>query len=241
MFSTAVEACGKPGAGSICEERRQEAGIRRQEIRAAAGCSLPPASRRRPPAASLTSGPSPPRIRPLYEAHLPAQQSATQTHARLPRPDADTGRARRDFGSPAQGAQETHGVNSGPAVSETFSKDDRLRKRREFEECYATGVRVSGRHIQVFLLDDPRGQPTGAPSRPRLGISVSRRVGNAVTRNRVRRRLREIFRRTRPQLSIGAARLVINARPSCAAAAFSELLEDYRSAVSRAISRRTRR
>ena len=137
-------------------------------------------------------------------------------------------------------------MNSGPAVSETFSKDDRLRKRREFEECYATGVRVSGRHIQVFLLDDPRGQPTGdrptgAPSRPRLGISVSRRVGNAVTRNRVRRRLREIFRRTRPQLSIGAARLVINARPSCAAAAFSELLEDYRSAVSRAISRRTRR
>ena len=137
-------------------------------------------------------------------------------------------------------------MNSGPAVSETFSKDDRLRKRREFEECYATGVRVSGRHIQVFLLDDPRGQPrgdqpTGDPSRPRLGISVSRRVGNAVTRNRVRRRLREIFRRTRPQLSIGAARLVINARPSCAAAAFSELLEDYRSAVSRAISRRTRR
>ena len=137
-------------------------------------------------------------------------------------------------------------MNSGPAVSETFSKDDRLRKRREFEECYATGVRVSGRHIQVLLLDDPRGQPrgdqpTGAPLRPRLGISVSRRVGNAVTRNRVRRRLREIFRRTRPQLSIGAARLVINARPSCAAAAFSELLEDYRSAVSRAISRRTRR
>jgi len=128
-------------------------------------------------------------------------------------------------------------VNSGPAVSETFSKDDRLRKRREFEECYATGVRVSGRHLQVFLLDDP----TDAPLRPRLGISVPRRVGNAVTRNRVRRRLREIFRRTRTHLSIGAARLVVNARPSSAAVAFSELLEDYRSAVSRAISRRTRR
>ena len=127
-------------------------------------------------------------------------------------------------------------MNSG-RVTETFSKDDRLRKRREFEECYATGVRVSGRHIQVFLLDDP----TGASSRPRLGISVPRRVGNAVTRNRVRRRLREIFRRTRLQLSIGAARLVVNARPSSAAAAFSELLEDYRSAVSRAILRRMRR
>jgi ribonuclease P protein component len=123
-------------------------------------------------------------------------------------------------------------VNSGPAVSETFSKDDRLRKRREFEECYSSGVRVSGRHIQIFLLADP----PGALSRPRLGISVPRRVGTAVTRNRVRRRLREIFRRTRSSLSIGAARLVVNARPSSAGAAFSALLEDYRSTVTRAVS-----
>jgi ribonuclease P protein component len=120
-------------------------------------------------------------------------------------------------------------VNSGPAVSETFSKDDRLRKRREFEECYSSGVRVSGRHIQVFLLADSAG-------RARLGISVPRRVGSAVTRNRVRRRLREIFRRTRPLLPL-PARLVVNARPSSAAAAFAELLEDYRSTVTRALSR----
>jgi ribonuclease P protein component len=124
-------------------------------------------------------------------------------------------------------------VNSGPAVSETFSKDDRLRKRREFEECYASGVRVSGRHIQVFLLVDP----PGSRRRTRLGISVPRRVGTAVTRNRVRRRLREIFRRTRPLFGSAPARLVVNARPSSAGAAFSELLEDYRSAVTRALSR----
>jgi ribonuclease P protein component len=126
-------------------------------------------------------------------------------------------------------------VNSGPAVSETFSKDDRLRKRREFEECYASGVRVSGRHIQVFLLADPPG------GRPRLGISVPRRVGTAVTRNRVRRRLREIFRRSRSLFAGVPARLVINARPSSAAAAFSELLEDYRATVTRALARPPRR
>jgi ribonuclease P protein component len=129
-------------------------------------------------------------------------------------------------------------VNSGPAVSETFSRDDRLRKRREFEECYANGVRVSGRHVQVFLLADP----PGSPPRPRLGISVPRRVGTAVVRNRVRRRLREIFRRTTslfasPTPSAGPMRLVVNARPSSADAAFAELLEDYRSAVTRALSR----
>ena len=122
-------------------------------------------------------------------------------------------------------------MNSGPAVSETFSRDDRLRKRREFEECYATGVRVTGRHIQVFLL---AGRPGG---RPRLGISVPRRVGNAVARNRVRRRLREIFRRNRAVLPPGGFDLAVNARPSASSAAFSELGEDYRSAVSRALSR----
>ena len=126
-------------------------------------------------------------------------------------------------------------MNPGPAVSETFSRDDRLRKRREFEECYASGVRVSGRHIQVFLLADP----PGTLSRPRLGISVPRRVGTAVQRNRVRRRLREIFRRTRSLFANAAPHLhlVVNARPSSAGAAFSELLEDYRSAVTRALSR----
>ncbi len=122
-------------------------------------------------------------------------------------------------------------MNSGPVVSETFSRDDRLRKRREFEECYASGVRISGRYIQVFLL---AGLPGG---RPRLGISVPRRVGDSVARNRVRRRLREIFRRHRPLLPACALSLVINARPSAADAAFTDLLEDYRAGVARALSR----
>ncbi|HEY3204047.1 MAG TPA: ribonuclease P protein component [Thermoanaerobaculia bacterium] len=123
-------------------------------------------------------------------------------------------------------------MNSGPAVRETLSRGDRLRKRREFEECYASGVRVSGRHIQVFLLlaDSAGGQ--------RLGISVPRRVGTAVARNRVRRRLREIFRRTRSHFGRSGVRLVINVKPAAANASFQELLEDYRSAVTRALTRR---
>jgi ribonuclease P protein component len=120
-------------------------------------------------------------------------------------------------------------VNSG-RVAETFSRDDRLRKRREFEECYASGVRVSGRHIQVFLLADPAG-------RPRLGISVPRRVGPSVSRNRVRRRLREIFRRSRELFRGAGGRLVVNARPSAARAQFRELSEDYSATVTRALSR----
>jgi ribonuclease P protein component len=123
-------------------------------------------------------------------------------------------------------------VNSGPVVSEGFSRDDRLRQRREFEECYASGVRVSGRHIQVFLLG-----ATGPKARTRLGISVPRRVGPAVTRNRVRRRLREIFRRTRAVFAAATVSVVVNARPSAAGATFQDLSADYAGAVSRALSR----
>ena len=121
-------------------------------------------------------------------------------------------------------------MNSSPVVSETFSRDDRLRKRREFEECYASGVRVSGRHVQVFYL---AGE---SPGRPRLGVSVGRRVGTAVERNRVRRRLREIFRRTRGILPARSDRVVVHARPSAASAPFRELSEDYGRALRRARS-----
>jgi len=126
-------------------------------------------------------------------------------------------------------------VNSSPAVSEGFSRDDRLRQRREFEECYASGARVSGRHLQVFVLP-----AEGPRARTRLGISVPRRVGGSVVRNRVRRRLREIFRRTLRETLRAPVSLVVNARPSAASATFRELSEDLASAVHRAISRAPR-
>jgi ribonuclease P protein component len=122
-------------------------------------------------------------------------------------------------------------VNSSPAVSEGFSRDDRLRKRREFEECYASGVRVSGRHVQVFLL------PASGGSRPRLGISVPRRLGSAVARNRVRRRLREIFRRGRGLFGGVPLSIVVNARPSAAQASFEELYQDFEASLRRASAR----
>ena len=112
-------------------------------------------------------------------------------------------------------------MNSGRAARETFSRDDRLRKRTEFEACYASVVRVSGRHLVLFLRADP------AAPRPRIGISVSKKVGDAVVRNRVKRRLREIFRRTRPEFSGRSVDIAVNARPSAADAPFEELARDY--------------
>ena len=61
---------------------------------------------------------------------------------------------------------------------------------------------------------------------PRLGLSVSRKVGNAVTRNAVRRRLKEVFYSALPEIP-GNLDLVVSARPAAAGADFGELNEEF--------------
>ena len=60
----------------------------------------------------------------------------------------------------------------------------------------------------------------------RLGLSVSKKVGTAVKRNEVRRRLKEIFRSSSDALQ-GNVDLVISARPAAAEASFRELNEEF--------------
>lgn len=64
----------------------------------------------------------------------------------------------------------------------------RLRKRAEFLACRA-GEKRRGRYFLVEVLDS--GDPTRAP---RVGLTVTKKVGTAVERNRIRRRIREALR-----------------------------------------------
>lgn len=73
-----------------------------------------------------------------------------------------------------------------------------------------------------------------APSQ--IGFIVAKTVGNAVTRNLVKRRLREIVVETIKQHPYGV-NVVVRALPVSAAASFSELVIDYRKAFSTALSR----
>lgn len=94
-------------------------------------------------------------------------------------------------------------------------KPDRLRSARDFQRVYAQGTRRAGRLVVVH-------RRAGGPG-VRAAVVVSRRLGKAVVRNRVRRRLREILR----QLPLAPFQdLVVSARPQAAEASFWELREE---------------
>jgi len=72
---------------------------------------------------------------------------------------------------------------------EGFPKGRRLRTRREFVAAQQSGVRVHTPHFVLVLAVGPK-----AEARSRLGVTVTRRVGGAVQRNRCKRLVREAFR-----------------------------------------------
>jgi ribonuclease P protein component len=67
------------------------------------------------------------------------------------------------------------------------TRGGRLSRSAEFERVYRQGRSTANRHLVLYSFPNP------AVERPRLGLSVSRKVGGAVERNRVKRLLREAF------------------------------------------------
>jgi ribonuclease P protein component len=77
-----------------------------------------------------------------------------------------------------------------PTAPRGRPKRGRLSRSAEFERVYRQGRSVGNRFLVLYAF--PRAGASGADG-PRLGLSVSRKVGGAVDRNRVKRLLREAF------------------------------------------------
>jgi ribonuclease P protein component len=76
-----------------------------------------------------------------------------------------------------------------------FSPERRIRKRREFLAVQGQGRRVNGKHYRFFVRARQVAPTSPVAGQTRFGITVTRKVGNAVTRNRIKRIVREGCRR----------------------------------------------
>jgi ribonuclease P protein component len=100
------------------------------------------------------------------------------------------------------------------ARANTFPKSRRLTHALEFKAVYDARVRESRGPLTAYALPNDRGHP-------RLGLSVSRKVGTAPRRNRIKRMLREAFRLWQHDLPVGYDFIVV-VRPH-----EPQLLADY--------------
>ena len=114
-----------------------------------------------------------------------------------------------------------------------LSSAHRLTDGAVFREVVRRGRRCGSRTVVVHLATDaPPGERAGPP---RIGFVVSKAVGDAVTRNRVKRRLRHLAREHVSSLP-GSAVLVVRALPAAASASSGELGADLARCLRRAQS-----
>ncbi|MFM7202569.1 MAG: ribonuclease P protein component [Myxococcota bacterium] len=110
-----------------------------------------------------------------------------------------------------------------PVMPSTLSRDERVRKSGDFRRTLQRGRRYRSPHLTLIAFLKYYGKV-------RLGLTVSKKVGNAVIRNRVKRRLRELVRLQRHQLS-RPWDLVIIAQPGAGDLSSQALWSELKSAL----------
>lgn len=105
-----------------------------------------------------------------------------------------------------------------------FSRSRRLTRRREFLAVQEKGRKLAGGELLVLALPNEVGHA-------RLGVTVSTKVGNAVARNRVKRRVREAFRAV--AASFPAVDLVVIARAGAPGLEFGAVEKAFAAAKDR--------
>jgi len=100
-------------------------------------------------------------------------------------------------------------------VDQRLRRHERLTNAADFTRCYRHGKRLRTHYFTVYAY-------RWGDSAPRLGLAVGKTVGIAVVRNRVKRRLRELFRRQKVLVPRGYD-LFIRAGPASAAVSYAAL------------------
>ncbi|MCE5228643.1 ribonuclease P protein component [bacterium] len=105
------------------------------------------------------------------------------------------------------------------ATDQSFPQENRLLRRPLFLRVYDSGRRADGRYAVIFCLKRDDGGPW------RVGLTATKRCGNSVARNRMRRRAREFFRHRRGLIPNGWD-FVVNLKSAAAKAEFEKFERD---------------
>jgi ribonuclease P protein component len=116
-------------------------------------------------------------------------------------------------------------------LHEGLGRGNRLRKRSGFLAVQQGGRRVSGRTMVVYAMPQADGKNGNVP---RLGVTVSKKVGKAVMRNRVKRWVREGYRRMLDARLKGTDVVVI-AKPAAASSSYQATTEEMRGLLRRVL------
>lgn len=118
-------------------------------------------------------------------------------------------------------------------------QEARMRRPDEFKSAMRSGRRAGGATLSAHVLLSAGAVPEGTVLKntvPKVGFVVSRAVGSAVVRNRVKRRLRELMRRRLAWLP-GGCLLVVRAHPAAAGASQADLAADLDLVLGRLLRR----
>lgn len=96
-----------------------------------------------------------------------------------------------------------------------------LKKNSEYQKVYKNGKSYANKYLIMYVLDNQL-------SCTRLGISVSKKVGNSVVRHRITRLVREVYRNNREQISSSSLDIVVVARVSAKGRSYEEIRSAFK-------------
>ena len=157
---------------------------------------------------------------PQDEENISAQKAPAFHGARLPQENVHGQRPQGARQPPREGQSKTLRLNGDRhAPARDMERTTSLKKNYEFRRLYTRGKSAEGSRLVLYVRQN-------RTEGNRLGITVGKKLGKAVVRNRIRRRIREIYRLNEARLARGRD-LVVVARSRSVDAKFRELEEEF--------------
>lgn len=116
--------------------------------------------------------------------------------------------------------------------TQSLPRNERIARRRDFVEIYENGTRQHGRFTVVFFRPNAMGHP-------RIGVTATRKFGKAHDRNKVKRWVREVYRRNRGPLGLSTVSIdfVVNIKGAATDARFDDFSRDLVRSFRKALDR----